>query len=441
MDNRTRDIRLSNERWLKRLKRKGKRHYPLERRVHGGLQRSLGYRSKVLDLFSKLTSHGLKKLPPKKIDLPSEFSISRNPEETLRVIRDIVEHARRSRKPRLILDHRPIITMGLGADSLLGVVLKEIRLENQAVRGSYIRGYKSNRRNIRKIMDEIGCVSVLNSGYDEDIRLSLKSSAQVFRHRNRGKALAIDPLQLDPISATTKDFSDHLDACLSLIGRKLTRKGRDRLLSYVGEILINAQEHSGTAEWTIAGFIDKEDQQLIYRCVIFSFGASISDTFKLLSRDTEAWQTVEPYVSRHKASRLFGPSWRSEDLLTVVALQGHVSSKIDEDSSRGQGTVDLIQFFQEVSQECGNSEPRPEMTIISGSTSIVFDGRYRMKYEASLERMVIAFNEGNNLLARPDSDCVHPVPGEGFPGVMISITVPLAHESVGFLRDEAPYEN
>lgn len=441
MDERTRYVRLSNERWLRKLKRKGKLHNPLGRTVDGGIRKALGYRSRILDLFCKLPVKGKKKGPPKKIDLPSDFSISRNPDETLRVMREIVKHARTCRAPRLILDHRPIISMGLGADSLLGVILKEVKFENQDAKGSYIRGYKSDRRNIRKIMDEIGCVSVLNSGYDENIRLSLQSSSQVFRHRNRGKVLEIDPLQLDPISETTRDFSDHLDACLALIGRKLTRKGRDRLLSYVGEVLINAQEHSGTAEWTIAGYIDREDQELVYRCVIFSFGASISDTFNSLSTDTQAWKTVEPYIFRHEKSRLFGPSWRRDDLLTVVALQGHVSSKLDENSSRGQGTVDLIQFFQDVSGECGNSEPRPAMNLISGTTSIIFDGRYPMRHVESFGRMVIAFNKDNNLLERPDGDCVRPVRGEGFPGVMISITVPLAHESVGFLSPEAKNEN
>ena len=392
-----------------------------------------GYKSALLNYFGQDFEAYKKrrKSGPLSIRLPSKFSLTTNPEETLLSILRVVKYARTARRPRLIIDHRNIVELGLGAEAVLAVVLKEISMENQSFRGSYIRGYKPRNPKLSKIMDEIGCVRVLRTGADEDIKISLRSTAKVFRHQNRGHHKEVDALVADPISITTREFSDHLDSCLSLVAKKLSQKGRERILAYVAEVLINAQEHSGSAEWTIVGFVDQEDEGLIYRAAIFSIGRTISETFKLLDKDSYSWGIVEPYLNKHKLSGFFRKSWCEDDLLAIIALQGNISSKLEgPESDRGQGTVDLIEFFQEVSGECTSSSVRPKMSIMSGATHIIFGGEYKMNYESDIGRMVIAFNKENNLYFPPDSNVVKSLDGIAFPGALISIAIPLAEGTV-----------
>ena len=432
-DVRNRSIRLSKERGQRRVDRLRKKEAFYREIQRPDATAASFYQSKILDQFGEdyVAFKKRAKLAPKKISFPTRFTLTNNAEETLDSIAEIVKYARTARRPRLLLNHRKVKEVGLGADALLAVVLKEISLEAQKVRGSYIRGYKPENANARRIMDEVGSVRVLGTGVDEDIKVSLKSTGTVFRHHNRGKDLKVDALTADPISQTTKEFSDHLDECLKLIGKRLSPKGRDDLSAYVAEVLINAQEHSNTAQWVIVGFIDDEDARLTYRAAIFSFGQTIAGSFKELDAGCYAWTRVKPYIDRHEKAGLFNRNWTRESLLNVIALQGNISSKLDGPTSdRGQGTVDLIEFFQRMSKACAGHDATPRMSILSGSTQISFDGKYVMKYEPSQDRMIIAFNDENNLLTPPDRAAVRTLDHGQFPGVMISIAVPLASSTV-----------
>ena len=119
-----------------------------------------------------------------------------------------------------------------------------------------------------------------------------------------------------------------------------------------------------------------------------------------------AYQAVSPYVEKHRASEFFASGWDEKNLLTLVALQGDVSSKnTSEDDTRGNGTVEMIEFFDKISHELSPSDSSPEMAIISGSSHIRFDGTYSLGDDDS-ERKVIAFNQPNDLNHPPDKEYV-----------------------------------
>ena len=427
---RERIIRLQNERWENRLNRKGKR-------MTGGPvtsdPESIGtYRSRILDLFEtyvqvRARSHQMTQT----FNLPPSFSLSNNAEEVIAFFHEIIRYSRQSKVPKLVLDHRPVRYLGLAADSILGVILKEISLEIRHIRGAYIRGYKPKDARIRNMMDEVGCVRVLNAGVEEDIKVSMQPGSKAFRHQNRGKALTVVGHVLDQRSQTCAEFADHLNACLMARGMKLKSEARADLLTYVGEILDNAQTHSGLAHWVIVGFIDLDDNDFVYKCTITSFGNSIADTFLLLDRGSFAWTSVEPYLLQHKKSGLFSGEWREEDLLAVMALQGDISSiNTSAETNRGQGTVDFIEFFQGLTEEAALKKKSVTMTIVSGSTLIHFDGRYKMIFNPALARSVIAFNATNDLLGKPDGTAVRSLSKANFPGVVISIAAPLGSGDV-----------
>lgn len=160
---------------------------------------------------------------------------------------------------------------------------------------------------------------------------------------------------------------------------------------------------------------------------IFNFGNTIAETFQRLPRDSFTYKQVKAYLDTHSQRRLFSTGWRHEDLFTLIALQGNVSSKNNNpQDTRGNGTVDLIEFFQRVHAECAVAkDAQATMSLISGSTVIFFDGRYQMRPNENGIK-VIAFNDDNNLLQRPSSSCVRQLRGATFPGTLISLKFPLS---------------
>lgn len=414
---------ITRKRWRRELKlrQKNTKHGRQASRIF-----KYGYESPILDQFDIPFRPRRSRAPlkPKSFQVPSNFSLSDEPVSVLNLVNDLIRYSRSAREPRITIDHRKVSSLGLGAEALLALVLKEIRIEYKFNRKFSINGHKPSDLKIRQLVDEIGCARVVGADQD-DIRISLTPNAKVYRHHNRGITISTSALTRDRISDVTMEFCKHLEGCLKLIRKELTPKGRDRILEYVGEVLTNAQDHSQTSQWVIVGYLDISSNPLRYQCVILSIGNTIAKNFLSLSSISDAWTLVEPYIEAHEKSGFFSENWKVEDLLTVIALQGNVSSKLDEGPDRGQGTVDLIEFFQSVCKACVGVTGVHEMHLISGCTRIVFDGTYRMEYRESDQRSIIAFNGNNSLLSPPDSSAVKTFKGAPLPGVLLSISFPL----------------
>lgn len=420
--------RIELRRWINKLRRRRRKQEKQRSLCNARQLQQSADESKVLNLFSvgSFVPFGARaKLSPKSVVLPEVFSLTRNPEQTLSKIAEVARHFRAARKPRIHLNHAHVRYLGLGAEALLAVVVNEGIRECKGVRGACVKGKKPNRDDVRALMDEVGCARIMQADR-EVVRVSLKSNTRVFRFFNRGQALEVNADSLDQASRTTREFSDHLDSCLRLVGRRLSDRGRSRMLSYFGEVVANAQEHSGTALWIVVGYLDEKDPLLTYKAVILSLGLTISETFTGLVDDSSARLRISRYIQMHQEGGWFSPDWREEDLTVVAALQENVSSKLSDSSpDRGQGTIDLIEFFQEVCVECAGKTAAPTMAILSGATSVLFDGRYRLRYEESQGRKVIAFNDENSLSSPPDSSVVRALAKGFLPGVMVSMAVPL----------------
>lgn len=229
----------------------------------------------------------------------------------------------------------------------------------------------------------------------------------------------------------TAKFADHIDHCLAKIGKELSHGARATLCGYLGEVIENAEVHAGMVDWMVHGYLDASLEVPTCEIVILNFGQSFAETLEQLDAQSFTRKQIQPYLDAHGGNNWFGPSWRREDLLTLVALQGNVSCRnTDEDCTRGQGTADLIEFFQRVHDECKGASGRDaKMTIISGSTRVLFDGRHRMAEDMSGTR-VIAFNGSNDLKQKPDEASVMPLYGAFLPGTVIGIQFPLARESL-----------
>ena len=72
----------------------------------------------------------------------------------------------------------------------------------------------------------------------------------------------------------------------------------------------------------------------------------------------------------------------------------------------------MIDFFLKLGRQAKDFE-KPKMILLSGSTHILFDGKYRLQAQefSGGNRQVIAFNKDNDLQQRPDSDYVRSLKG------------------------------
>ena len=79
----------------------------------------------------------------------------------------------------------------------------------------------------------------------------------------------------------TSDIADYVIKCLKRMNRKLTPTKRDDLCTVIGEILINAEEHSTTKyRYSMGYFVEeKKDNKHfgVFRLVILNFGDTIYD--------------------------------------------------------------------------------------------------------------------------------------------------------------------
>ncbi|WP_132375404.1 hypothetical protein [Paraburkholderia sp. BL9I2N2] len=380
-----------------------------------------------------------------RVVVPPVFSIIDDPQRALRTILSFAKLVRTNKIRNIEFDHSQMQTYDLAANAVLDIVASELALEARQ-RATKVRffGRYPLPAHLKRFIRCIGIVKQLDIAH-EVASSDEQNAVRVFDKRKRNYSEPDDPAQADFKSRVAEGFVDHINNCLSDHGRTLTPAAVQKLCVYIGEILGNAEDHAGFSDWTIQGYLDNSMDTPICEIAIFNFGTSIADTLMGLPQNSYTWKQISPYILMHRGAGFFRKGWRERDLLTLVALQGNVSSKnFSVEDTRGQGTVDLIEFFQKMYEECAkDSTEKAKMAILSGSTFILFDGKYRLSSGAPGHGKVIAFNAQNTLYKQPDSGYVRSLGSVQFPGTIISIRFPLSTGStvaLGVNKNE-PYRD
>lgn len=366
---------------------------------------------------------------------PLKFSLIENPEITLKFISSIAELHRNTSMKSLNIDHSKIIYHDLGAEVFLGIAVKIIKDSAQGRnRKINIRGNLPNSERKKRLIRSMGVIKQLDIEHEYDVG----SKLEIFDFVG-SKNSSISVATRDRKNECTVKFVSHIDNCLNHSKKQLTDEARGNLVSYLGEIIGNAEDHSGENKWYVCGYLDHidekktsdddEDKYHFCEIVIYNFGKSITETFTELGDDTFPMKQVIPYINAHEKNGLFGQNWDKDTLITLAALQGCVSSKnLNSDMDRGQGTVDLIEFFKSISTIClPEAQQKPKMAIISGNTHIYFDGKYHIKSDDK-GNDIIAFNLENSLNLRPDIKYVRKMKGVSFPGTVIAARFPISQK-------------
>lgn len=359
------------------------------------------------------------------LDVPEVFSIIDNPQESLEKIRDLVQVARSDTKiSEMKINHSGVKSNDLAAETILGYCACEFDKEKKYKFD--IKGIYPNNPYLTRYLKAIGIIKYLDIKHEYLVK-NEESKLKIFRTKNGMHTQQDDVGHSDLKENTAAKFAHHINECLALNNRQLTDEGKSLLTIYIGEIIGNAEEHPSINRWAVYGYLDNsEDGENICEIAIFNFGGSIADSFQSIDRNKFAYQQIAPYIEKHQTNGFFNESWTEEALLTLVALQGDISSKnTDSTTDRGQGTIETINFFQKISEECNdNGKCSAKMAILSGSTHILFDGTYSLREDSS-GRKVIAFNKENSLEIKPDSKYIKTLKNINFPGTIISIRFPL----------------
>ena len=386
----------------------------------------------VLSPSARLTRREMK---PKKVTtfrIPKKFDIYENPESVLCCIARFRLMALNKTTTGIRFIHNSVDTC-MPSEALLGIVAQEIN-EHRFKSGSDIamRGNIYHSSSDTALIENAGIVAELSEG--TVMGTSTSSRKDIFRYEKDNK-------QFDSASITAEDIKNETaEGCIQQLSKGLRRlllKLNDDvaqdLVMCLGEILDNVNEHCyrTAPTWYVRSYLNTNKKcQRYFELMVMNVGHSIAKTFEILPEGSEAKAEAMEYVTRH--SHLFS----QEELLTVTALQGNVSSKKDQQITRGQGTIRLIETFEQISNDFvalrgkgkETKKNEPVMNIISGHTVIKFDGKYHshtVKHPNGEEDVYIPFNKERSLAFPPDKTSVSRMTNAYFPGVMVNIRIPL----------------
>ena len=363
--------------------------------------------------------------------LPKRFSVVDEPEIVFNKLSDLACQLKAYRLGSVFLDFSKVEEQDLSANGLLDVLVDELSTAARRT-GHKIRwrGTYPANANDKRFVKAMGVIKRLQIEHEYP-RQEEVAELELFDARCKHYMRVPDARQQNKNSRTTQKFADHIDRCLKRVNRTLLKEARGRLCQYVSEIIDNAEEHAQMGDWSIQGYLDTHLDTPMCEISIYNFGHTIAETLEALPDDSYTRDQVKRYIDLHEKGGFFKADWRREDLYTLIALQGNVSSKNHaRTDTRGNGTVDLIGFFQRVLEECseGKHQQSARMAIASGSTFIMFDGSYQMKPDENGVN-IIAFNKNNSLEERPDARYVRRLTTAHFPGTVISLKFPLSTAS------------
>lgn len=360
----------------------------------------------------------------RKVRLPANFSVIENPTETISSIFEVVGACLAPRLGRIVVDATNVARADHGASSVLAAVLREAR--KSIIATLYTAG-KSNpllqlmRAETFDVLPPVDKSQVGCSGLYYPLR------------RGAGAAPQHDLSSEKELVAT--EVSDYIQDSLRQYSHQLNDSSAASLASFVGEVLDNAERHSGDPHWWIAAYSaapsGTEGQRFgLCQITLFNLGRTVADSMKTCP-EGEVRAAVEGLVAKctHSPNQ-WGAQLSRDSVWTLAALQEGISSQLEDE---GTGMTHLIQFFQilamgkvrgEYKRGDDRALPPREMrlAIISGATRILIDGRYypTRKLQMGRKRATIAFNPRNELSRPPDPACVRDL-NVCFPGTLITI--------------------
>lgn len=376
-----------------------------------------------------------------KFKIPKNFDIYKNPEIVFKTIANFRNVLLDKRVRSLELIHEDVESC-VASEFLIGLVANEVDVyREKAGVPINIKGKIVDDGSHYELVSNIGIIAELNGSITDMHDSNCEGKVLFYKRDNRLNHTASSTGN-DIKNQTAIECVKHLRSCLNTQHLSLCEDVREDLEMCLGEILDNAHEHCGMTApvWFVRSYLNTEiKEKRFFDLVVMNIGRTIAETFELLPENSDAKSLAMEYVNFHE------DDFDRELLINVAALQGNISSKKDEDMTRGQGSIRLIETFDAIYKSYirlrGNDcDTAAIMNLISGSSIITFDGKYgfcrKDDSESGTEDVIVPFNYSESLKELPDSKYVKKMEGVSFPGVMLNIRIPLTGSTTPINRAE-----
>jgi hypothetical protein len=271
------------------------------------------------------------------IKVPSEFSFITNPEETLNTIYSVVDISRQSVLNAIYFDHTKLIDLDIGASAVLDIVTFSLREEWKRRNLEYrLGGDFPQDEMLREILKTMGITKQLNvKGVRIDpvkdkfiVKFPLYRGFKQFRSELGG------PQHRD--RAITR-LVKYLNNCLITASKaELSEEGIRNISRWAGEIITNAEEHSGNNRWFMIGYMqpvpvkESDGERLVGECrlAIFGFGDSIYESLSSEHTPPKTRDAIKTLAQKHTGFFRIFQSYTEQELWTLYALQDGVSRSV-----------------------------------------------------------------------------------------------------------------
>lgn len=366
--------------------------------------------------------------------VPVQFSIIDYPKESFKFLQQLTAALITQKYPVVRIDYRDCVRADLGAQVLLDIILKDIiqfykKCNQFAMTAPSVRqigGINVATDDIKKLLFSVGSPAIHSNNqihFDDIIPYKLC----IHDREKNGNPLKIR--EQKDIDTTT--LVDYVLTCLKRLNKRLTPDKLYDLCTVIGEILINAEEHSTTKyRFSIGYFHEKKDSANhfgVFRLVILNFGKTIYEIFKDPNCPNQAIVEKMKKLSDNYTQKkyFFSKVFDEECLWTLYALQEGVTSVAPERyKKRGNGSIQFIESFFNIKGRTREADEISRMTILSGHTNITFDGSYDIT-EGQVDGenfKFMTFNKTGNIEDKPDPKYVKFV-DHYFPGTIISAKI------------------
>ena len=364
------------------------------------------------------------------IKVPKIFSLIEYEKESYEFIRKLTIAILFDKYKSIEIDYIDCERIELSAQIYCDMILRDLdkfikrRNKNRHTQSNIanISGVNINDENIQKLLFSIGSPAIIT----KDIRkYSDITPYKLCVHNKEHNKL--ENAKRKEIDST--EMVEYIIKSLATLDKKLTSDSIEDLSVVIGEILINAEEHSTTKYRYSNGYfqkhtIDGEDFG-VFNLAIMNFGETIYEKFKSPEcTNYDMKSRMSTLSSKYTKKSFWSKSFDEETLWTLYSLQQGITSVSIDSYKRGNGSIQFIESFFNLKGTNENADDISRMAIISGNTNIIFDGKYNIKnkIKGKDEFKVMTFNDSNNIEDKPDNKYVKSVENY-FPGTIISARI------------------
>lgn len=227
-------------------------------------------------------------------------------------------------------------------------------------------------------------------------------------------------------------FCDAVDTWLNELEMCLSDTGKEWFASIIGEVLDNAERHSGddlearNGNWSCAAFMARREEggQQVFRCYMgfLSVGRTIAES--LGTAPAATLEDIQEYARKHENS-----AQSAATLTTLYAVQDTIT-RVHDAHAEGRGGIGFQEIIRFINELSGPSRPglEPKLTIVSGGSCIKLRPPYFKPIRMAMDRpRMIWCNATNSPHTAPDPDYVFDL-DEFFEGTVVGISFVLDPE-------------